>query len=140
MERSGVSRSARHIGREDLAHRGRAQTPGPADQPVVRLLILSTPKTGSTWLRHLLSCMYGVPQLDLDYPFNLETARLMGSAWVSHHHFHPTPELLDWIRGEDIRVITMTRHPGDVLISLYHHLRGFKATAVSRRFLRRMLH
>jgi hypothetical protein len=106
----------------------------------VRFLILSTPKTGSTWLRHLLSCIYRVPQLDLDYPFNRATASLMGPAWVSHHHFLPAPHLLEWVQQERVRVITMTRHPGDVLISLYHHLRGFKAATIDQRAIRSMLH
>jgi hypothetical protein len=106
----------------------------------VRLLILSTPKTGSTWLRHLLACIYGVPQVDFDYPFNPATADLMGPSWVSHQHFYPSPALLDWVRRSGVRLITMIRHPADVLISLYHHLHHFKTPALDQARLRSMLH
>ncbi len=106
----------------------------------MRLLILSTPKTGSTWLRNLLACTYDLPQADLDYPFNPATASPKGPAWVSHHHFHPSPELLVWIEQSSARVITMIRHPADVLISLYHHLHEFKAQDLDQDFLRSMLH
>lgn len=102
-------------------------------------MILSTPKTGNTWLRHLLAGVYRLPQFYLPPDFDRASLDRAGSRWVTHYHIRPNPLLTDWIREERPVVITTIRHPGDVLISLYHHVHRFRAAALDPEFLRRML-
>ena len=104
-----------------------------------RILILSTPKTGSTWLRSLLSGVYRLPQLYLEPGFDCNALRRAGNRWVAQYHIRPHPELSAWIRENGVTVVTTIRHPADVVISLYHHVMGFRARNVDLDFIRRML-
>ncbi len=106
----------------------------------LKILILSTPKTGNTWLMSLLAAIYDLPKLGLVCPFDRDQASKMGPRWIAFHHFLPDAELVDWIREERPFVLTTVRHPGDVLVSLYHHLRGFTQDAVDLGAMRDMLH
>jgi len=107
--------------------------------PELRILILSTPKTGNTWLRHLLAGIYRLPQYYVPPPIGCAKLDSAGKRWVTHYHIRPNPELLDWIRRNGAVVITTIRHPGDVLISLYHHVHNFRDEAIDPDFLRRMV-
>jgi Sulfotransferase domain len=107
--------------------------------PNLRILILSTPKTGSTWLRSLLSGIYRLPQLYLEPGFDCESLNRGGGRWVAQYHIRPHAELSAWIRAQRAIAITTIRHPADVLISLFHHLREFRAQSLDLDFVRRML-
>jgi hypothetical protein len=94
----------------------------------MRLLICSTPKTGNTWLKNLLSAIYSLPvrlvgtgpdDSDLDH---------LGDAWVCHEHYYPTADLRNWARINQPILITTVRHPADVLVSLYHHAQHYPWT------------
>lgn len=108
------------------------------DRPL-RILILSTPKTGNTWLTCLLSAMYRLPKLGLHYPFDYRQASCLGHRWIIFGHFMPDENLLSWIREIQPFVLTTIRHPGDVLISLYHHLHRFNVASVDQQKLLGML-
>lgn len=95
----------------------------PVDPPRLRILILSPPKTGNTWLRLMLRETYGLRDVDLPVPFDAEAATALGHRWVSHAHVLPTRALVQWLISENITVITTVRHPGDTLVSLFHYLR-----------------
>jgi hypothetical protein len=110
-----------------------------APDPNLRILIFSTPKTGNTWLRHLLAGIYRLPQYYVPPPIDGAKLSGAGERWVTHYHTRPTPELLGWICAQRPVVVTTIRHPGDVLISLYHHVRGFGSGTIDPDFLRRML-
>ncbi len=107
--------------------------------PDLRILILSTPKTGSTWLRHLLAGVYRLPQFLAPPPLNRAVLDQAGRRWVTHYHIRPNQDLLSWIRENRAVVITTIRHPGDVLVSLYHHVHEFRSETLDHDFLRRML-
>jgi len=107
--------------------------------PDLRILILSTPKTGSTWLRSLLSGIYRLPQLYLEPGFDCVALNRGGTRWVAQYHLRPHAELTAWIREQHAIPITTIRHPADVLISLFHHLRSFRAQSIDFDFVRRML-
>jgi hypothetical protein len=94
----------------------------------MRLLICSTPKTGNTWLKYLLSAIYALPvrhvgtgpeDSDLDH---------LGDAWVCHEHYYPTADLRIWARNNQPILITTVRHPADVLVSLCHHAQYYPWT------------
>jgi len=107
--------------------------------PGLRILILSTPKTGNTWLRHLLAGEYRLPQFYVPPPLDCAKLDKAGERWVTHYHIRPNPELLSWIRTNRAVVITTIRHPGDVLLSLYDHAHDFRNETLNQDFLRRML-
>jgi hypothetical protein len=88
-------------------------------------MIVSTAKTGNTWLRHLLAAIYDLPMADFDFPFDAGAAEAAGARWITHQHYPPTPALLDWAKQNDVVLITTIRHPGDVLVSLYHYVRSY---------------
>lgn len=109
----------------------------------MRILIFSTPKTGNTWLRRLLETIYEVLPVDLahwPWPFDPVEADNTEAQFVAHHHYYPSPSLIDWIRRNEVRVLTTIRHPADVLISLYHHVQGFRPEPVDWAFVRSMIH
>jgi len=95
----------------------------PVDPTALRILIVSPPKTGNTWLRLLLRHAYGLRNVDLPVPFAAEAATALGAGWISHTHLLPHPELVDWLVAHDVTVLTTVRHPGDTLASLFHYLR-----------------
>lgn len=45
----------------------------------------------------------------------------MGHRWIAHQHFGPEPALLAWASENGVHLVTTVRHPGDVLVSLYHY-------------------
>ncbi len=112
--------------------------PQPASEPL-RILILSTPKTGNTWLLNLLAAMYDIPKVGLACPFDYEQASKLGERWAAFHHFVPEDALMKWIRETKPFLLTTVRHPGDVLLSLYHHIHDFREAPVDVRELTDML-
>lgn len=105
------------------AERSRSSnSPRPWDD--LKLLIVSTPKTGNTWVKHLLSVTYDLPivQIPLRAAFSAEGLDGLGEHWIAHQHYYPVMSLLRWAEQEHVRFVTTIRHPGDVLISLYHHV------------------
>ena len=89
---------------------------------------------------NLLAAIYDLPKLGLLCPFDRDQASKLGSRWIVFHHFPPSPELIDWLEEAQPNLLTTVRHPGDVLLSLYHHLRGFSSEPVNLQELRKMLH
>ena len=88
-------------------------------------MIVSTPKTGTTWLRHLLAAIYDLPTVKLGFPFGPAAASALGQRWIMHQHYAPEPALLDWAQQNGVMLITTIRHPGDVLLSLYHYVHSY---------------
>lgn len=91
----------------------------------LKILIVSTPKTGNTWLRNLLAAAYGLPMVELSTAFDPAEAEGHGARWIAHQHFYPEPALLSWAEQHGVVLLTTTRHPGDVLISLYHYVQNY---------------
>ena len=91
----------------------------------LKIMIVSTPKTGNTWLQHLLAAIYDLPTVKLGFPFGPAAASALGERWIMHQHYAPEPVLLDWPKQNGVVLITTIRHPGDVLLSLYHHVHAY---------------
>jgi hypothetical protein len=83
----------------------------------LRIAVISTPRTGSTWLRMLLMEAYGIPGFAVHRPDDLNWADLPEEC-VVQLHWHRTPALVHRLREEGFRVVCVTRHPLDVLISI----------------------
>lgn len=92
--------------------------------PGLRILIVSTPKTGNTWLKHLLAAVYNLPMVTPAMTFDVAEFARFGPSWVAHQHYSPRSEILEWAECNDVHLLTTLRHPGDVLISLYHYVKN----------------
>lgn len=88
-------------------------------QAPLRLAIVSTPRTGNTWLRHLLGRVWGLEHRAFHEIPQDEWAKLPANCVLQLHALY-TPELAARFAAEGFRVITLARHPFDVLISILH--------------------
>jgi len=86
-----------------------------------RILIAATEKTGNTWLKLLLSQIYDLPTPYISQDFSKAEADSLGNRWVMHQHFLPERPLLAWAAATQTHLVTMIRHPADILVSLYHY-------------------
>jgi hypothetical protein len=86
---------------------------------VFRIAILSTPRTGNTWLRRLLDGVYSMPQIVQDNPSDVEWERLPPRC-ILQLHWNRDPAVLEKLDQYAFRKITICRHPLDVLISILH--------------------
>lgn len=91
----------------------------------LRIMIVSTPKTGNTWLKSLLSHIYRLPIVQLGTSFSPAEMEALGPRWVAHQHYVPQGALVASAEKEDVKFVTTVRHPGDVLVSMFHHVRNF---------------
>jgi hypothetical protein len=95
---------------------------------VLRIALLNTPRSGSTWLRCLLSTLLDLEQLTAFVPDDIDWQALPERA-VIHLHAHRTPAMLDLLERHAIRPVVLRRHPLDVLISILHFAPHEPATA-----------
>ncbi len=87
----------------------------------LRLAIVSTPRSGNTWLRYLLSEIYAVPGLTAHAPDEVDWGALPPSCLLQIH-WHRTPPFLARLAEHRFEVVVIARHPLDVLISHLHHV------------------
>lgn len=90
----------------------------------MKIFVASAPKTGNTWLTILLSTTYDLSPVTLPFPFDAAVANQMGSNWIAQQHYRPEPDLLTWGEQNRALFITPLRHPGDILVSLWHMLQN----------------
>jgi hypothetical protein len=83
----------------------------------LRIAIISTPRTGSTWLRMMLMDAYAVPGFAVHRPDDLKWSTLPEKC-VLQLHWHRTDALVQQLGEEGFRVMSVARHPLDVLISI----------------------
>lgn len=94
----------------------------PLDFEQLRIVITGTPKTGNTWLKHLFSQLYMLPKVDLEPNFFANDFAAFGPRWVGQQHYQPDPEIVAEGAKHGVVFVAPFRHPGDVLISLRHHI------------------
>ncbi len=108
-----------------LFSRKSTEKPGSAQVPGGRILVVSTPRSGNTWLRRLIATVY-----DLEHDRNEElwAHTPWGFPWgelprrcVMQLHWEPEPSFIRLLREHEIRVVTLARHPLDVLISILQY-------------------
>src|SRR6516162_1611480 len=88
-------------------------------EDLVRVAIISTPRSGSTWMRHLLMKLYQAQGFAVHNPAGLDWDHLPPRA-VFQLHWHRTHWLLGQLRKQRFRILVLSRHPLDVLISILH--------------------
>jgi hypothetical protein len=86
-----------------------------------RVAILSTPRCGNTWLNKLCSRLFGLEQRAFHRPGDIDWDGLPESC-VLQIHWHRTPALRTALWASGFRVVALSRHPLDALISLLHYM------------------
>jgi len=94
--------------------------------PIEKLMVASTPKTGNTWVKLILSRVYEIPVLIAPNGFELDDWINLGESWIVHQHIPPSTDSIKWFNQNNIPIVTTIRHPGDVLVSLYHYTKWKK--------------
>jgi hypothetical protein len=85
----------------------------------MRIAVVSTPRAGNTWVRHLLGTAYRVPHLARHSMADADWAALPPEV-VLQLHWRRTPDFAAKLDAHGFRVVTVARHPLDVLISILH--------------------
>jgi hypothetical protein len=88
------------------------------DAPL-RIAVVSTPRAGNTWVRHLLGTAYRLPHLARHSMTDADWAELPPEV-VLQLHWRRTPEFAAKLAEHGFRVVTVARHPLDVLVSILH--------------------
>lgn len=85
----------------------------------LRIAIISTPRSGSTWFRHLLSKLYKIPSGAFD---NLEPEEWerFPDEFILQLHCPRDPGILSLLHKHRFQVISLARNPFDILISILH--------------------
>jgi hypothetical protein len=94
---------------------------------IFRIAILSTPRTGNTWLRRMLDGVYSLAHIAEDDPRAIDWERLPRGC-ILKHHWETDPKLLAKREEHQFRMVTISRHPLDVLISILHFSSGYSGT------------
>lgn len=97
-------------------------------EPQRRVGIFATPRSGNTWLRHLLARLYGLEQVSVHHPAELGSE--LPARAVIQLHWRPVPSLIAELRAAEVRPLTLRRHPLDVLISILQFARSEARTAL----------
>jgi Sulfotransferase domain len=85
----------------------------------LRLAIVSTPRSGNTWVREALGRIYDVKHLarhimrDADW-------RELPQECILQIHWRREPEFVQRLQENGFRVLVVARHPFDVLLSILH--------------------
>jgi Sulfotransferase domain len=85
----------------------------------MRIAVVSTPRAGNTWVRHLLGTAYQLPHLARHSMADPDWAALPPEV-VLQLHWRRTPEFAAKLAEHGFRVVTVARHPLDVLVSVLH--------------------
>jgi hypothetical protein len=68
----------------------------PVDPDRLKIVILSTPKTGNTWLRWLLHYAYAIPIVELPHEWGPGCADDFPPSFVTHQHLRPSEDFVRW--------------------------------------------
>jgi hypothetical protein len=99
----------------------------PVDPDRLKIVILSAPKTGNTWLRWLLHYTYEIPIVELPPEWAPGCADDLPPRFVTHQHLFPSESLVRWLGESRVVVLTTIRHPADTFLSLFHYVKWHEA-------------
>jgi hypothetical protein len=100
---------------------GTAENGFPREKPRagLRVAIVSTPRSGNTWLWHLLTALYDAPGMAAHHPADVPWDNLPDDL-VLQLHWRRTDAFLIRLQQQGFQVVVLARHPLDVLISILH--------------------
>lgn len=96
--------------------------------PLARVALISSPRSGNTWMRYLLRDACGLTELAYNNPWEVDWDGLPDRC-VLQMHCHRTPELVDRLRRLGFARLHMARHPLDVLLSILQCCEAVPETA-----------
>ena len=91
-----------------------------------RVAIVSSPRSGNTWLRHLLRDGLGLQELAVH---NYADVHSVPERCVMQLHWYREPNFQRFLSENGFRVLVLARHPLDVLISVLHFIKYEPETA-----------
>jgi hypothetical protein len=100
----------------------------------LRLALISTPRAGNNWLRHLLGDLYRFPTIPVHSLHDVDWVALPPECLLAIH-WHPTPAFLERLSKRGFRCLILARHPLDVLISILHFALHYSSTQATQRWL-----
>jgi hypothetical protein len=95
--------------------------------PPLRVAVLSTPRSGNTWVRSVLSRALDLEQIAVHNPLDIPVP--LPERVALQIHWYREPNFQAFLRSNRFRVVVIARHPLDVLISVLHFVRYEPLTA-----------
>jgi hypothetical protein len=92
---------------------------GASDQ-AARIAIVSTPRSGNTWLRGMLSRVFSLQEIAIHTPEELDWDNAPNRC-VVQIHWLPTEPFTVLLERHGFQVVTLARHPLDVLLSALNY-------------------
>lgn len=93
----------------------------------MRIAIISTPRSGNTWVRRVLRDTLQLEEIAAHNP--REVPDLLPARVVIQLHWYREPNLQAFLHAQGFRIVVLGRHPLDVLISVLHFVRHEPLTA-----------
>jgi hypothetical protein len=93
----------------------------------LRVAIVSTPRSGNTWLRSLLADAYELPEVAIHNPADVDWNTLPPDC-VLQIHWHRTASFVRTLQEAGFRILTLVRHPLDVLLSILQFCQHDRST------------
>jgi hypothetical protein len=90
----------------------------------LRLAIISTPRSGNSWLRRLLGGAYGLVEIGVHAPDEVPWDTLPERC-VLQLHWPREDTFVAQLEQHEFQVVVIARHPLDILISLLNYLNTF---------------
>lgn len=84
-----------------------------------RFAIVSTPRSGNTWLRRLLAAFFALQELPVHTPTEVDWSQLPERC-VVQLHWPRVGMFTELLAEHDLQVCVLIRHPLDTLISILH--------------------
>jgi len=83
---------------------------------VMRLALISTPRSGNTWVRKFLASALFLEQ-DAVHDWR-DVSPPLPTRYILQVHWYREPQFLDWLNENGFTPVVIARHPLDVLISI----------------------
>lgn len=90
---------------------------GRTAQDSLRIALISTPRSGNTWLRHLLASLFDLRHEAIHRPSDVDWGNIPERCLLQLH-WHRTDPLMKLLDRHGFQVVVLARHPFDTLISL----------------------
>ena len=84
---------------------------------VVRIALLSSPRSGNTWLRQMLAQVLDLSEQAVHRPEQV-CWQALPERYILQLHWPPEPAFLSQLQEHGFRAVVLARHPLDVLISI----------------------
>jgi hypothetical protein len=92
----------------------------------LRIAIISSPRSGNTWVRSVLGDILGLQQIAVHNYIELES---IPDRCIVQLHWYREPNFQRFLGDRSFKVLVLARHPLDVLVSMLNFIRHEPLTA-----------